>query len=62
MDRNIRRLPRGTVTMAAEYGFKCRDFDPGCIICQGWRLFEQTGKVPADADVQALVDKELGNT
>jgi hypothetical protein len=40
--------PQGMERM---WGKKCKRFKKGCGGCEAWRLYEQTGRVPAADDV-----------
>jgi len=37
------------------WGERCPDYDPGCPVCQAWRLFETFGEPPDEDDVYSQI-------
>jgi hypothetical protein len=38
----------------AEYGTRCPDHEPGCVICEAWRIFDKLGICPTIAQIKEL--------
>jgi len=49
-----RKVPKMAIPIAnmVEYwGVQCDDFEPECLCCKAWGLFNLTGKVPSEEAV-----------
>ena len=54
---NLRKLRRRVYRKSGggpNIGNRCKDFEPGCIICQSWKFKDDFGRFPRSFD-------ELGN-
>lgn len=46
------RILEDTDKMFKEFGEQCKDYEPGCACCEGWRLFYNNNyKIPTDKEV-----------
>ena len=40
-----------------EFGPKCEDYEPLCIVCQGWRLYTENGGAPTYTQAKKALDQ-----
>lgn len=41
--------------MYAKYGDRCDEFEPLCVCCIGWELFDRYGRMPTEQEVSGLM-------
>ena len=42
-------------------GLRCKDYGPGCMICESYRFFDEHGRFPSFDEVAPICDEILGN-
>lgn len=42
-------------------GNRCKDYGPGCLVCESYRFYDQHGRFPSFDEVRPISDAILGN-
>ena len=44
-----------------QIGNRCKDYGPGCIVCESYRFYDERGRFPSFDEVSPICDEVLGN-
>jgi hypothetical protein len=44
-ERKVHEQHEKAQSMLEYWGERCKDFDGGCVLCQAWKHFDETGEI-----------------
>lgn len=41
------------------FGLRCKEYCPGCVVCEGWRFYDQHGRFPYSYEEIRPIQQEV---